>query len=50
MIPGAQVDIHDNVVVVNVPRLAARTLMKKMKKIRKLEEKYGVTIRVNMIG
>ena len=50
MVPGAQVDVHDNTVVINVPRIAARALMKKMKKIRKLEEKYGVTIRVNMIG
>ncbi|BEP17560.1 PINc/VapC family ATPase [Pyrofollis japonicus] len=50
MIPGAQVEVQDGTIVVNVPRVAARALMKKMKRIRKLEDKYGVNIRINMIG
>ncbi|KSW12336.1 ATPase [Pyrodictium occultum] len=50
MLPGAEVEVKDNLVVVNVPRVAAKALMKKMKKIKKLEDKYGVSIRVNMTG
>ena len=50
IIPGAEVEVRDNLVIVNVPRVAARILMKKMKKLKKLEDKYGITIRVNMVG
>ncbi len=50
MLPGAEVEVRDNMLLVNVPRPLAKTLMKRMKRIRKLEEKYGVPIRVNMIG
>ena len=50
IIPGADVEVRDNLVVVNVPRIAAKTLMKKMKRLKKLEDKYGITIRVNMVG
>ena len=50
IIPGAEIEVRDNLVIVNVPRIAAKTLMKKMKRLKKLEDKYGITIRVNMIG
>jgi ATPase len=50
LLPGAQVEYVDNVLVVNVPRALAKTLMKRMKRLKKLEDKYGVTIRVNMVG
>ena len=50
IIPGAEVEVRDNLVIVHVPRIAAKTLMKKMKKLKKLEDKYGVTIRINMVG
>ncbi|ABM81108.1 PINc/VapC family ATPase [Hyperthermus butylicus] len=50
LIPGAEVEIRDNMVILNVPRIAAKTLMKKMKRLKKLEDKYGITIRVNMVG
>lgn len=50
IIPGADVEVRDNLVIVNVPRIAAKTLMKKMKRLKKLEDKYGITIRVNMVG
>jgi len=50
LLPGAEVEVVDNTIVVNVPRIMAKTLMKKMKRIKKLEDKYGVTIRVNMVG
>ena len=51
MIPVAEVEVgEDGVVVVNVPRVASKTLMKKIRKLRKLEEKYGVRIRINMVS
>ncbi len=51
LIPGAEVEVtEDGVFVVNVPRMAAKTMMKKIRKLRKLEEKYGVKIRINMMG
>ncbi len=51
LIPGAEVEVNEEgVVVVNVPRMAAKTMMKKIRKLRKLEEKYGIAIRVNIMG
>ncbi len=51
LIPGAEVEVtEDGVVVVNIPRMAAKTMMKKIRKLRKLEEKYGISIRVNIMG
>ncbi|AEM39580.1 PilT protein domain protein [Pyrolobus fumarii 1A] len=51
LIPGADVEISDEgVVIVNIPRIAAKTVMKKIRKLKKLEEKYGVHIRVNLVG
>ena len=50
LLPGAEVEYRDNMLVVNVPRVMAKVLMKRMKKLKKLEDKYGVTIRVNMVG
>jgi len=50
LLPGAEVEYEDNMIVVNVPRTMAKALVKRMKKIRKLENKYGVAIRVNMVG
>ncbi|HIQ56241.1 MAG TPA: ATPase, partial [Pyrodictium sp.] len=50
LLPGAEVELHDHILVVTVPRVLARTLMKKMKKLRKLEEKFGVTLKVNIAG
>jgi len=50
LLPGAEVEVTDNTLVVNVPRVMAKTLMKRMKRIKKLEDKYGVTIRINMVG
>ncbi len=50
MIPGSQVEVEDNVLTLIVPRVLAKMVMKKKKKIKKIEEKYGVQIRVNYIG
>ena len=50
LLPGAEVEYRDNMVVVNVPRPMAKVLMKRMKRLKKIEDKYGVTIRVNMVG
>ncbi len=50
LVPGSEVEVRDNTLIVNVPRVMAKTLMKRLKRIKKLEEKYGVTIRVNMVG
>ncbi len=51
IIPSAEVEIRNGVVYVNIPRtLPSKTLMKKIRKLRKIEDKYGVTIRINMIG
>ena len=50
LIPGAEVELRDNVLVVSVPRAMAHLVQKKIKRIRKLEDKYGVTIRINVVG
>ncbi len=50
LLPGAEVEYRDNMIIVHVPRVMAKVLMKRMKRIKKLEDKYGVTIRVNMVG
>ncbi len=50
LLPGAEVEYRDNMLIVNVPRVMAKVLMKRMKRLKKLEDKYGVTIRVNMVG
>ncbi len=49
MLPGVDVSIEDTTVVVTVPRNMIRQLNKKIKKIRKLESKYGVTIKLRFI-
>ena len=50
LLPGAEVELHDHTLVITVPRVLARTLMKRMKKLRKLEEKFGITLKVNIAG
>ena len=50
LIPGADIEMKDNVIVVNVPRPLLHIVQKKIKRIRKLEDKYGVTIRINLTG
>jgi len=50
ILPGAEIEYKDNIIMVYVPRSMAKILMKRMRKIKKLEDKYGITIRVNMIG
>ncbi len=50
LVPGAEVEIKDNTLVVNVPRAMLHILQKRMKKIRKLEDKYGLAVRINVVG
>jgi ATPase len=50
LIPGAEVELRDNIVVVNVPKALMHIVQRKIKRIRKLEDKYGITIRINVVG
>jgi len=50
LLPGAEVEVDSNTITVNVPRTMAKALMKRMRRLKKLEDKYGVAIRVNMVG
>ncbi len=50
LLPGAEVEVRDNTLVVHVPRAMAKLLMKRMKKIKKIEEKYGISVKVNMVS
>ncbi|MET1101130.1 MAG: PINc/VapC family ATPase [Pyrodictiaceae archaeon] len=50
MLPGSEVEIHDNTVVINTPRALSKIVLRKRKKLRKIEEKYGVQIKINFIG
>ena len=50
LVPGAEVELKDNMLVVNVPRTMVPLLQKRMKRLRKLEDKYGLTIRINVVG
>ena len=48
ILPGAIITRQDNIIIVNIPKQASRSLVKKMRRIKKLEEKYGVTIKINI--
>lgn len=50
IIPNASIEIHGTTVTVIVPKDYARYLMKKARRLRKLEEKLGVSIRVRVEG
>ncbi len=50
IVPGAEVEVRGGTIVVTLPRIASKVLMKKLRKLKKLEEKFGVTIKVNMVG
>ncbi|WFO76346.1 Flp pilus assembly complex ATPase component TadA [Desulfurococcaceae archaeon MEX13E-LK6-19] len=49
ILPGAEVSIEDSTVVVLIPRNMIKSFNKKVKRIKKLEEKYGVAIKLRFI-
>ncbi len=48
LIPNASIEIQGSTVTVIVPRNQARILVKKARRLRRLEEKLGITIRVRV--
>ncbi len=50
LIPGAEIEVRDNTIIVHVPRVLTKILQKRMKRLRKLEDKYGIPIKINMVG
>ena len=48
LLPAASIEIQGSTVTVVVPREQARLIMKKAKRLRRLEEKLGVNIRVRV--
>ncbi len=50
VIPEAEVVKEGNTFIVNIPRTASRALMKKLKRLKRIESKYNITIRVNFVG
>ncbi len=49
ILPGASVSIEDSTIVVTIPRGMIKSFNKKIKRIRKLESKYNVTIKLRFI-
>ncbi len=49
MLPGAEINVEDTTIVVTIPRDMIKTFNKKVRRIRKLEEKYGVTIKFRLV-
>ncbi len=50
MLPGAEVRTEDNYITVIIPRNLIKAYNRKIKKLRKLEDKYNVSIRVRISG
>lgn len=50
MLPGADVRIEDNAIIVLLPRHLIKTYNKKIRKLRKLEDKYNIPIRIRISG
>ncbi|MCD6487828.1 MAG: Flp pilus assembly complex ATPase component TadA [Desulfurococcales archaeon] len=46
MLPGVEVNVEDSMVIVTIPRNMIRTFNKKIKRIRRLEDKYNVRIKL----
>lgn len=49
ILPGAEVSIEDSTIIVAIPRNIIKSFNKKVKRIKRLEEKYGVTIKLRFI-
>jgi len=49
ILPGADVAIEDSTVIVTIPKNMIRTFNKRIKRIRKLESKYNVTIKLRFV-
>ncbi len=49
LLPGADIAIEDTTIIVTVPKNMIRLLNKRIKRIRKLETKYNVTIKLRFI-
>ena len=45
LIPGSEVEIHDDTLIVRIPRNSPRLTARRIKKIRKLAEKHGLNVR-----
>ncbi len=48
MLPGADVRVEDNSIIVILPRRLIKTYNKKIRKLRKLEDKYNIPIRIRI--
>ncbi len=46
LLPGAEIEIEDNVAIVRIPPEEARLLSRRSRKLRKLSEKLGIDIRI----
>ncbi len=46
LIPGAEVEINDDVMIVRVPRHSSKLTARRLKKVRKLAEKNGLEVRI----
>ncbi len=49
MLPGAEVSVEDSTIVLTIPRNLIKTFNKKIRRIRKLESKYNVSIKLRFI-
>jgi ATPase len=46
IIPDAEAEIRDGVLIVRIPRHTPRLTARKIKRVRKLAEKYGLELRI----
>ncbi len=45
LLPEAEVDVRDGTLIVRIPRHSSRVTARRIKKVRKLAEKYGLEVR-----
>ncbi|NPA97759.1 MAG: ATPase, partial [Crenarchaeota archaeon] len=48
ILPGADISVDGSVITVTIPRKMIRTYNRKLKRLRKLEDKYNVSIRIRI--
>jgi ATPase len=50
LLPGADVKVEDGSIIVILPRNLIKAYNKKIRRLRKLEEKYNIPIRIRIAG
>ncbi len=48
LLPGATVEVHGNTVTITIPKSSSKALSRKAKKLKRLEDKLGVNIKVRL--